>query len=106
MQLPFNAVDWLSPRGLENREMYQAITTKYLGPTNTRGSRFKASCEAASITMNLDDRFDIPENHKFAAILLTQKLGWDDESRYGEWHGGATKDGYVFVRVNGGLTKV
>jgi hypothetical protein len=31
--------------------MRQAIQTKWLGPTNFRGSRVKAFCEAGSLTM-------------------------------------------------------
>ena len=33
----------------------QAIETRYLGPTNTRGSRIKATAAAGSITIHYDD---------------------------------------------------
>ena len=55
----------------------QAIQVKYIGPTNTRGSRYKAFCQAgslnrvpASYSMNLGD------NYKRAAEELANKLGW------------------------------
>lgn len=72
--------------------MRQAISTKYLGPTNTRGSKVKATAEAGSITLHWDDALDIGENHVAAARALAQKYKWA-----GIWHGGATADGYVFV---------
>lgn len=31
--------------------MKQAIVTKFLGPTNYRGSRVKATCQAGSVTI-------------------------------------------------------
>jgi hypothetical protein len=79
----------------------QAITTKFLGPTNFRGARIRASCEAMTITVETDHGLDAEENHQRAARLLIEKLGWfHDEARgdrYGRWFGGGTKDGYVFV---------
>lgn len=79
----------------------QAITTKFIGPTNTRGSRYRATCEAGTITLDADDRLGLEENHKRAAHALIDKLGWwHDETRgdrYGRWFGGGTANGYVFV---------
>jgi len=71
----------------------QAITTKYLGPTNTRGSRIKASCPAGSITVPYDygERYG---GHRSAAIALMKKLGWDE---YGTWYEGDTETGHVYV---------
>ena len=71
----------------------QAITTKYIGPTNFRGSRIKASCEAGSITLP----YDYSENdggHYGAAVALIKKLGWED---YGTWYRGDTANGHVYV---------
>jgi hypothetical protein len=71
----------------------QAITTKYLGPTNFRGSRIKASCEAGSITLP----YDYNENdggHYGAAVALIKKLGWED---HGRWYRGDTSTGNVYV---------
>ena len=54
----------------------QAIVTKYLGPTNSRGSRFKAKCAAGSLTVSYDYRLNSEDNHKAAAEALRAKLGW------------------------------
>lgn len=74
----------------------QAITTKYIGPTNTRGSRVKARCEAGSITVHWDHALDVEDNHTVAAKTLRTKLGWDQDC-YPNMYRGGTKDGYVFV---------
>ena len=54
----------------------QAIITKYLCPTNYRGSRIKASAEAGSITLQWDDALNQSENHHAAALALMNKMGW------------------------------
>lgn len=54
----------------------QAIRTRYHGPTNTRGSRITASCEADKLTVPYDHALDIGENHRAAALALAEKLGW------------------------------
>lgn len=56
----------------------QAIQTKFLGPTNTRAPRVKASCEAGSITINWDHMLDTDKNHERAIIALIIALGWND----------------------------
>lgn len=61
----------------------QAIVTKYLGPTNTRGSRVKATCNAGSVTVSWDYALNIDENHEAAFRALATKLGW---LTYGAWH--------------------
>ena len=73
----------------------QAITTKYLGPTNFRGSRVKASAEAGSVTISWDHALDTRQNHAAAALALLDRLGWT-----GEWVQGGTSDGYVFVNAH------
>lgn len=79
----------------------QAIVVKYLGPTNCRGSRYKATAQAGSITLDADLRLGIEENAKRAAEALRKKLGWTGEKsrNYGkEWACGCLPDGaYVFV---------
>ena len=73
--------------------MRQAISTKYLGATNYRGSRIKAtSASGHSLTVDYDDALNGEENHARAARALTVKLNWT-----GKYYGGATKDGYCFV---------
>lgn len=55
----------------------QAIQTKYIGPTNTKGSRIKAECQAKSIIVEWDYSLDIDENHTIAAKKLCELLEWD-----------------------------
>jgi len=66
----------------------KAIKTKYLGPTNTRGSRIKASdgCGNA-IVINWDYELDVDKNHKVAAITLCKKMKWNTSFATG-WHEG------------------
>lgn len=66
----------------------QAIRTKYIGPTNVRGSRVKATAQAGSITLQWDDRLNADANHAAAAKALATKLGWN----YGKWIGGQLPD--------------
>jgi hypothetical protein len=74
----------------------QAIQTKWLGPTNTRGSRVKAWCQAKSITLSWDHALNADRNHAVAAQTLARKLGWN-----GVWSGGALPDsGYAFVQAS------
>lgn len=54
----------------------QAIRTRYCAPTNTRGSRIAASCNAGRLVVDMEHEFGIEENHFLAAKLLAEKLGW------------------------------
>jgi hypothetical protein len=75
---------------------YQAITTKYLGPTNFRGSRIKATAAAGSITVHYDDSLNSEQAHAQAAEALARKFGW--AGAYVQ--GGLPDDhGYCFVCV-------
>lgn len=77
--------------------MRQAIVTKFLGPTNTRGSRVKATAQAGSITLELDYARSREDNHRMAARVLANKLDWS-----GVWDGGWLPDGQgVFVQEDG-----
>jgi hypothetical protein len=77
----------------------QTITTRYLGPTETRGSRFKATQFGSfgggptSITLPYSYADGIESNHWLAASALIRKLGWPTD----EWHAGGTPTGMVFV---------
>lgn len=55
----------------------QAIQTKYFGPTNFRGARIKAKCEALSRTYHYDHSLNLQENHEVAAKMLQAELGWE-----------------------------
>jgi hypothetical protein len=78
----------------------QAIETKFLGPTNHRGSRIVAKCQAKRITVAWDHSLDVKENHRRAAEALVKALGWDDRRYYGEWYLGALPgSGYAYVQA-------
>ena len=61
----------------------QAILTKYLPATNTRGSRIKASCERGSITISYDSALDSESAHIAAVDALVAKFVKEDANRYG-----------------------
>jgi hypothetical protein len=85
--------------------MRQAITTRFLGPTNHRGSRVKARCQAGSLFWSWDHAHDPEQNHDDAANALARKLGWIGPDS--DWFlvGGGLPDGtgnaYVLVRSTG-----
>lgn len=54
----------------------QAITVKYLAPTNTKGPRYKARCAAGTIIVNGSDKYT-DYNYRKAAKELCKKLNWD-----------------------------
>lgn len=74
--------------------MRQAIVTKYLGPTNFRGSRIKATAYAGSITIDYDPGLSQQANHDNAAKKLAAKFNW-----HGEWIAGGmpSEDGNCYV---------
>lgn len=80
--------------------MRQAIITKYIGPTNYRGSRVKATCAAKSVTLPWIDSLNSDENHELAARELADSLGWVFPDY--ELVGGGMPDNrgncYVFVK--------
>ena len=77
--------------------MWNAVITKYVGPTNTKGARIVAS--------NVDGRrVSIPYPHELSgeachrAALDALILKWGLTVN-GNWVGGAIKGGYAFVRT-------
>jgi hypothetical protein len=88
----------------------QAIVTKFLGPTNHRGSRVKAWCEAGSVTVSWDHAKDVGGNHDAAAEALIRKLGWDAPCYRGRWVGGGlpntTGNAYVFCPKDSSIPDV
>ena len=72
----------------------QAIVTKYLGPTDMRGSRIKATAAAGSVTVSYDDSLNSERAHAKGAQALAEKFGW-----HGHWVQGGMPDdtGYCFV---------
>lgn len=72
----------------------QAITTKHLPATDTKGRRIKATCQGGNITIGWDYELDDRQNHWAAAMALINKLGW-----YGPFTIGETKTGYAVLFV-------
>ncbi len=79
----------------------QAIETRFIGQTNTKPSRIKATaCGVASLTMSKyaaeekspDRGNHEADTHRVVAEALRDKLGWK-----GNLICGGTKRGYVFV---------
>jgi hypothetical protein len=61
----------------------QAIQTKYLPATNSRGSRIKASCERGSITIPYPHELSGDEVHREAVRQLLERFvseDWRDRS--------------------------
>ncbi len=73
----------------------KAITVKYLGPTNTKGARVKASSFGHSVTLPWDYEYDGNKNRLLAALSLQSKMNWD----YKLVRGALTDDTDVFVQV-------
>lgn len=71
----------------------QAIETKYMSPTNFKGSRVKAECAAGSVMLHWDYALNVEENHFKAAWELVKKLGWNKTSRVVDLNMGQLKNG-------------
>ena len=76
----------------------QAIETRYLGATNTKGGRIKATAWAGSITIGYNHALDTQDNHRAAANALIAKMDWQGTYAQG---GNVTGTGYYFVNVEG-----
>jgi hypothetical protein len=59
--------------------MLQAITTKYLGPTNHRCGRIVATCNAGTLPVSYDYDLEVADNHRRVATQLADSLGWLDD---------------------------
>lgn len=87
-----------------------AIETKYLGPTNHRGSRVKASFGdreyGLSVTLSWDDALHHEDNYRVAAEELRRRMV--AAGRWTDWQAtcplimACVRDGYVFVFNPGG----
>jgi hypothetical protein len=74
----------------------QAIQTKYMGPTNTKGSRIKATCAAGSVTIGYPYELSGMDCHAKAAYALLAKMHWD----YKLVGGQLANHDYAFVMVD------
>lgn len=71
----------------------KAITTKYRGPTNTRGARITATDgDGNHVSISYPYELSGVSVHASAALALCRKMNW-----HGEIIGGGTRGGYVFV---------
>jgi hypothetical protein len=68
--------------------IYQAIVTKFIGPTNFRSARIKATAAAGSVILSYDHVLNLETNHARAALKLAAKMKWD-----GKYVGGGMPDG-------------
>jgi hypothetical protein len=86
----------------------KAIITKYLGPTNHRGSRIRVSAEdCKTITVSWSSELDSEDNHYAAAYEYACKMGWIANSERPETIGvkligGSYRYGYFFVPLYSG----
>ncbi len=83
--------------------MRQSITTKFIGPTNSRGARIKAIARKAdsigsemSVTVPFE-YIGTDKAHTAAARVCAEKYNW-----FGLWVGGGNVDGTGNVYVNVG----
>lgn len=82
----------------------KAIKVKYIGPTDYKGSRLKATDEDGnSVTISYPhEAHQGTDAHALAAIELCKKMNWLPSNPPREWQhthliGGGLKDCYVFV---------
>lgn len=83
--------------------MSQAIVTKTLSPTNTRGARIKATCGRGELTVAWKSELSVEENHVRARNALIDQFAKEDYKLYGtllmrnpwlrKWYTGTIKDG-------------
>lgn len=73
----------------------QAITTRFIPPTNTRGARISVRAAAGRMVVSWKHNMGVDENHDAAALAFLAKMDWT-----GGWVGGSLPDGRgnVYVR--------
>ncbi len=76
----------------------QAIHTTYKAPTDTRGSKIIAKCDAKKIILSWDYDLGVEDNHRAAAEELVRRLEWNTPN-YGRLISGAlpNQGGYAHV---------
>lgn len=77
----------------------QAITTRFLGPTDHRPARVVARCDGGRVVLSWDHGKSSGQNHADAAWRLAFDLGWS-----GTWQGGALPNGHGYAFVWTGPT--
>lgn len=67
-----------------------AILTRYLPPTNYRGSRVAVrSGNGHRMIVSWDHELDVSGNHRAAALALCRKMGWTGDLASGGTENGA-----------------
>jgi hypothetical protein len=80
----------------------QCITTKFIGPTDTKGGRIKATTGSGKHSATIDYPYEDSRNaHALAALNLARKMGWA-----GTLIEGVAKTGSVFVFADGDRFKI
>lgn len=74
----------------------QAITTRYIGPTNFRPSRIVATADAGKITVSYNPAIDTDGNHRAAMLAFCHKFGWGGQNYH---PGGLPNGSTVWVHV-------
>lgn len=81
--------------------MTVALQTRYIGPTNYRGSRVAVeTMDTRSDGKKIRRYFEwnpahnSEQNHRNAALAVAKELNWG-----GKWVAGGSVDGYVFVKT-------
>lgn len=83
--------------GLPILEIRQAIQTKYVNPTCTKGARIQAKAYAGSKFYSWDHSLNIDENHYCAALKFAQLKGWSNAKDF-KLAGGSLRDGsYAWI---------
>ncbi|MCF6205284.1 MAG: hypothetical protein L3J47_00120 [Sulfurovum sp.] len=77
--------------------MGQAIEVKYISPTDIKGVRFKATCQAGSIVIDDPSTSIHCAGYEEAARALCRKLGWP----YSYISGQLKNGNYAFVSAKG-----
>jgi hypothetical protein len=73
------------------------IKTRFIGPTNYRGARIKATCQAGSVTVSLDYSLSGTDAHWQAVLSLIAKYGL----RFGDKYAiGQDESGYYFTPID------
>ena len=73
----------------------QAVRAKYIGPSNTRGTRISVSAQVGRMTVAWDHALNRDENYARAIGLFVRRWGW-----WGAWSlGGAVDGSTVATRV-------
>jgi hypothetical protein len=85
----------------------QTIRTRYHAPTNFKGARISAKCEARTIFISFPYELDHEGRHKLAAEALIRAMGWHKpHGRYADMIGGEFAGDMYWTFADGVRTEV